>query len=105
MNRVVLLLCFPFLALLGCNEPEEFKKYVDTTAQSMSFYAPAVLPFGMVKIAPTTDGHYVNTLGWEAVGHDERHNSIVGFANLHELIKKELKLYLQLEDMLEYMQL
>jgi predicted alpha-1,2-mannosidase len=38
----------------------------------------------MAKLGPTTDGHYGNKSGWEAVGYDERHTSIEGFANLHE---------------------
>lgn len=48
------------------------------------FYTPAALPFGMAKAAPSTNGHYGNASGWEAVGYDNRHNSIEGFANFHE---------------------
>lgn len=48
------------------------------------FYTPAALPFGMAKPAPTTNGHYGNKWGWEAVGYDDRHESIEGFANIHE---------------------
>jgi len=48
------------------------------------FYTPAALPFGMAKVAPSTDGHLGNPGGWEAVGYDCRHSSIEGFANFHE---------------------
>lgn len=48
------------------------------------FYTPAALPFGMAKVAPSTNGHLGNKSGWEAVGYDFRHTSIEGFANFHE---------------------
>lgn len=48
------------------------------------FYTPAAVPFGMAKLAPSTDGSYGNKSGWEAVGYDDRHSSIEGFANFHE---------------------
>src|SRR5687767_11941987 len=38
----------------------------------------------MAKPAPSTNGSYGNASGWEATGYDYRHNSIEGFANLHE---------------------
>jgi predicted alpha-1,2-mannosidase len=63
-------------------------KYVDpnigTAHSRWFFYTPASLPFGMAKPAPSTNGHYGNKNGWEAVGYDERHESIEGFANVHE---------------------
>nr|WP_288812351.1 GH92 family glycosyl hydrolase [uncultured Sphingobacterium sp.] len=48
------------------------------------FYTPAAVPFGMAKLAPSTNGSYGNKSGWEAVGYDDRHSSIEGFANFHE---------------------
>lgn len=63
-------------------------QYVDpnigTAHSRWFFYTPASLPFGMAKLAPSTNGHYGNKNGWEAVGYDERHESIEGFANVHE---------------------
>ncbi len=48
------------------------------------FYTPAAVPFGMAKLAPSTDAHLGNPGGWQAVGYDFRHTSIEGFANFHE---------------------
>lgn len=48
------------------------------------FYTPAAVPFGMAKLAPSTDAHLGNSGGWQAVGYDFRHTSIEGFANFHE---------------------
>jgi predicted alpha-1,2-mannosidase len=48
------------------------------------FYTPAAVPFGMAKLGPCTNAHYGNPSGWEAVGYDGRHDSIEGFANVHE---------------------
>ncbi len=48
------------------------------------FFAPGAMPFGMAKPGPSTDGHYGNKSGWEAVGYDGRHDSIEGFPNFHE---------------------
>src|ERR1051326_1675312 len=48
------------------------------------FFAPGAVPFGLAKPGPSTDGHYGNKSGWEAVGYDGRHDSIEGFANFHE---------------------
>ena len=62
--------------------------YVDpnigTAHSRWFFYTPAAVPFGMAKLGPSTNGSYGNEQGWEAVGYDERHHSIEGFANLHE---------------------
>jgi len=48
------------------------------------FYTPAAVPFGMAKLAPSTDAHLGNPGGWQAVGYDFRHSSIEGFASFHE---------------------
>ncbi len=67
---------------------ETLSSYVDpqigTAHSRWFFFTPAALPFGMAKLAPTTDGHLGNPGGWQAVGYDYRHNSIEGFANFHE---------------------
>lgn len=77
------------LLLSACSAHEEsLTVYVDpqigTAHSRWFFYTPAAVPFGMAKPAPTTDGHYGNPSGWEAVGYDYRHTSIEGFANFHE---------------------
>ncbi len=86
------------LVLAACNHGSDQKKtvqdsssvldYVDpnigTAHSRWFFYTPAALPFGMAKLAPSTNGSYGNEHGWEAVGYDSRHTSIEGFANLHE---------------------
>ncbi|GGB97425.1 hypothetical protein GCM10011325_25940 [Dyadobacter sediminis] len=38
----------------------------------------------MAKLAPSTNGHYGNPSGWEAVGYDTRQHSIEGFVHFHE---------------------
>ena len=82
----VFLLCFFLLPhiLFG----QDLLKYVDAnigTAHSRwFFYTPAAVPYGMAKLAPSTNGHYGNASGWEAVGYDTRHNSIEGFVHFHE---------------------
>lgn len=57
---------------------------VGTAHSRWFFYTPAALPHGMAKLAPSTDGHYGNPSGWEAVGYDARHKSIEGFVHFHE---------------------
>lgn len=47
------------------------------------FYTPAALPFGMAKLAPTTNA-YGSMGSWLPCGYDDRHTSIEGFAHLHE---------------------
>jgi predicted alpha-1,2-mannosidase len=63
-------------------------KYVDpnigTAHSRWFFYTPAAVPGGMAKLAPSTNGHYGNAQGWEAVGYDTRQNSIEGFVHFHE---------------------
>lgn len=48
------------------------------------FYTPASMPFGMVKQGPSTNGTVGSPSGWEAVGYEDRHRSIEGFACVHE---------------------
>ena len=57
---------------------------IGTAHSRWFFYTPAAMPFGMAKLGPSTNGHYGNASGWEAVGYDYRHTSIEGFAAFHE---------------------
>ena len=81
--RVLLLLLLPY-SLTAQN----LLKYVDpnigTAHSRWFFYTPAAVPYGMAKLAPSTNGHYGNASGWEAVGYDTRQNSIEGFVHFHE---------------------
>lgn len=78
------------LVIIGfcCIKAQDYTQYVKTdigTAHCRWFhYTPASVPFGMAKAGPSTDGHYGNPGGWQAVGYDCRHNSIEGFPNFHE---------------------
>ncbi|MGM9737811.1 MAG: GH92 family glycosyl hydrolase [Candidatus Cryptobacteroides sp.] len=87
MKKIARLLSAAFL-MAACSPAEKLSDYVDPMIGSAHsrwfFFTPAALPFGMAKLAPTTDGHYGNRSGWEAVGYDYRHNSIEGFASFHE---------------------
>ena len=76
------------LSSCSAGQEENVSQYVDpfigTAHSRWFFFTPAAVPFGMAKLAPTTDGHLGNKSGWEAVGYDARHTSIEGFANFHE---------------------
>jgi putative alpha-1,2-mannosidase len=101
MNKINLIIVSFLLAFTSCEDnklttekttgdmPEDtILSYVDpnigTAHSRWFFYTPAAVPFGMAKLGPSTNGSYGNEQGWEAVGYDERHQSIEGFANLHE---------------------
>ncbi len=88
-------LCFLVICMsmiMGCSTSTSGTKalvdYVDpnigTAHCRWFFYTPAATPFGMAKLAPSTDAHLGNSGGWQAVGYDFRHTSIEGFANFHE---------------------
>lgn len=88
-------LCFLVICMsiiMGCSTSTSSTKalvdYVDpnigTAHCRWFFYTPAAIPFGMAKLAPSTDAHLGNLGGWQAVGYDFRHTSIEGFANFHE---------------------
>jgi predicted alpha-1,2-mannosidase len=66
----------------------KFSEYVNPNIGSVHsrwfFYTPGAVPFGMAKLGPSTNGSYGNEQGWEAVGYDDRHQSIEGFACFHE---------------------
>lgn len=75
---------------IGCTAKSEKIDYtslvdvqIGATHCRWFFYTPAALPFGMAKLAPTTDAY--NSVGsWQPNGYDDRHTSIEGFAHLHE---------------------
>lgn len=81
--HALLLLLLPY-----CLTAQNLLKYVDpnigTAHSRWFFYTPAAVPYGMAKLAPSTNGHYGNASGWEAVGYDTRQNSIEGFVHFHE---------------------
>lgn len=62
--------------------------YVDPYLGAVScrwfFSTPAAVPFGMARLSPHTNAHYGNKDGWEAIGFDNRDESIEGFGHFHE---------------------
>ncbi|QPH40855.1 GH92 family glycosyl hydrolase [Pedobacter endophyticus] len=76
------------LFLMPAAFAQDVLKYVNpnigTAHSRWFFYTPAAVPYGMAKLAPSTNGSYGNNQGWEAVGYDTRHNSIEGFVHFHE---------------------
>lgn len=91
MVKLIFVYC---LAILSCNtrsyaqNKQHLTQYVKPNIGSAHsryfFYTPAAVPFGMAKLAPSTDGSYGNPSGWEAVGYDDRHHTIAGFPHFHE---------------------
>ena len=77
-----------FLLIFTQTTGQDVLKFVNpeigTAHSRWFFYTPAAVPYGMAKLAPSTNGHYGNPSGWEAVGYDTRHHSIEGFVNFHE---------------------
>ena len=87
--KIKIILLISILALSNLNtNAENLGKYVNpnigTAHCRWFFYTPAAAPFGLAKLGPSTNGHYGNAQGWEAVGYDARDTSIEGFACLHE---------------------
>lgn len=84
---IVTFLFFGYTCELAAQQ-KDFTQFVDpligTAHCRWFFFTPGALPFGMAKPAPSTNGSYGNAHGWDATGYDYRHNSIEGFANLHE---------------------
>ncbi len=77
------------MPVISCANPaEEYLGYVNPnigTVHSRWFvYTPAAVPFGMAKLGASTNGTYGNVQGWEAVGYEDKHNSIDGFPCFHE---------------------
>ena len=88
-NRITYTIGLVFsLSVPGFLQAQKPIDYVDpnigTAHCRWFFYTPAAVPFGMAKLAPSTDAHLGNSGGWQAVGYDFRHSSIEGFANFHE---------------------
>jgi predicted alpha-1,2-mannosidase len=87
ISLVILLLIAAFISV-NAQSNKELLKYVNprigTAHSRWFFFTPGAVPFAMAKPAPSTNGSYGNAHGWDAVGYDERHTSIEGFANFHE---------------------
>ncbi|NGM73642.1 GH92 family glycosyl hydrolase [Sphingobacterium sp. SGL-16] len=90
--NVFLTLLIVLLLAQACTSSKEnnFKlnEYVNPNIGSVHsrwfFYTPGAVPFGMAKLGPSTNGSYGNANGWEAVGYEDGHQSIEGFACFHE---------------------
>lgn len=86
-SKPVLIILFLFVSSLA-TFAQDLLKYVNpnigTAHSRWFFYTPAAVPYGMAKLAPSTNGSYGNLQGWEAVGYDTRHHSIEGFVHFHE---------------------
>jgi len=86
-NRILSTLAL-LLLIMPSAFAQDLLKYVNpnigTAHSRWFFYTPAAVPYGMAKLAPSTNGSYGNLQGWEAVGYDTRHNSIEGFVHFHE---------------------
>jgi len=81
---LVSLLAFSSLNIYSGSLGKYVNPNIGTAHCRWFFYTPAAAPFGMAKPGPSTNGHYGNAQGWEAVGYDARDSTIEGFANLHE---------------------
>ncbi|WP_215223974.1 GH92 family glycosyl hydrolase [Echinicola shivajiensis] len=84
INTCLLYALLPFGALFAQSPVDYVDPNIGTAHCRWFFYTPAAVPFGMAKLAPSTDAHLGNPGGWQAVGYDFRHSSIEGFANFHE---------------------
>lgn len=91
MIKNIFIYCLGVLSYISCSyaqQKQHLTQYVKPNIGSVHsryfFYTPAAVPFGMTKLAPSTDGSYGNRSGWEAVGYDDRHHSIAGFPHFHE---------------------
>lgn len=90
MFRKILSAALLCAGLAACTTPAPAPRVVDLVDPQIGsvhgrwfFYTPAALPFGMAKLAPTTNAY--NSYGsWMPNGYDDRHGSIEGFAHLHE---------------------
>ncbi len=91
-TNLLLLIATSLLLVVSCNEKrkteDKLSDYVNPNIGSVHsrwfFYTPAAVPFGMAKLAPSTNGSYGNKDGWEAVGYEDNHTSIEGFPCFHE---------------------
>lgn len=88
MKKILFLISL--ITLIGCNGAKSEKNFIQWVDPQIGathcrwfFYTPAALPFGMAKLAPTTDA-YKSPGSWMPNGYDDRHTSIEGFAHFHE---------------------
>lgn len=90
MKRFIKVICTLLITALlhHISMGQDLTKYVrpniGTAHSRWFFYTPAAVPMGMAKLAPSTNGHYGNAQGWEAIGYDTRQHSIEGFVHFHE---------------------
>lgn len=91
MKNSLILIIVVFITAFGTTtvaQESDYTSYVKpnigTTHSRWFFYTPAAVPFGMAKLAPSTNGSYGNPSGWEAVGYEDGHTSIEGFPCFHE---------------------
>src|SRR5690554_6057388 len=81
---ILILVVLPFSNLFGKGPVDYVRPNIGSVHSRWFFFTPGAVPFGMAKPGPSTDGSYGNNQGWEAVGYDDRHESIEGFACFHE---------------------
>ncbi|QCX40399.1 glycoside hydrolase family 92 protein [Aureibaculum algae] len=93
----IIVFIFFCIHLVACNDHEtkkvkekslvELTQYVDPQIGSVHgrwfFYTPAARPFGLAKLAPSTNG-FNSAGGWGPTGYDDRHTSIEGFGHFYE---------------------
>ena len=79
---LVTVVCHPSLA--QHDQTSYVRPNIGSAHSRYFFYTPGSVPFGIAKLGQSTDGSKGNPSGWEAVGYDDRHTSIEGFANFHE---------------------
>ena len=84
MRLLTLCIGILFFSPLAAQLTQYVDPHIGTAHCRWFHFTPGAVPFGMAKPAPSTNGSYGNASGWEATGYDYRHNSIEGFANLHE---------------------
>lgn len=67
LNRIFAVLAVGFATAMPAGAAETLTDYVDpligTAHSRWFFFTPAAVPFGMAKLAPTTDGHLGNPGG------------------------------------------
>src|SRR3954464_8658988 len=81
---LLLIIALSSEALVAQDVLKYVKPNIGTAHSRWFFYTPAAVPYALLKLAPSTNGHYGNAQRWEAVGYDTRQNTIAGFVHFHE---------------------
>ncbi|MGV8095064.1 MAG: GH92 family glycosyl hydrolase [Mangrovibacterium sp.] len=88
MKKIISLTILLMVIIVNVFAIPRWRDYVNpnigTVHSRWFFYTPGAVPFGMAKLGPSTNGSYGNLSGWEAVGYEDGHSSIEGFACFHE---------------------